>query len=55
MQDQENDRNPNDISNQDMREFKTAEKGIKDSGGSVEADNQPDENESDDSRSGNQS
>lgn len=38
MNNEEDDKNPNAVSNQDMREFKSSKQGIKDSGGLTEAD-----------------
>jgi hypothetical protein len=53
MNNQENDRDPNAVSNQDMREFKSSEKGIEDSGGSLEPDIEPTETEDDTSETRN--
>ena len=54
MNNQEQDRNPNNVSNQDMREFETSENRIKDSDGSLDLDIEPSGTKDDDSNSGNQ-
>ena len=54
MNNQENDKDSNSVSNQDMREYKSADRGVEDSGGLTEADAEPDETEEDSSNTENQ-
>jgi hypothetical protein len=46
MQNEENDKDPNSVSNQDMREYKSADQGVRDSGGLSDAESESGETES---------